>query len=225
VKDLRGARRGMGGHHAAVGASDEWYTPPAVFDALGLTFDLDPCAPPPPAADWIPAARRYSLPDDGLVLPWEGRVYLNPPYGSATSAWVRRLAAHGDGIALVFARTDTAWFHEVAQTAHALCFLAGRLTFVPADSASVAEGRTNGNAGAPSLLMAFGEECAAAVAASGLGMTFAVRSRPASRAQITPPKRGLSADLKPKDLTGHPVDGRLCSARSSGVSRTQCPRA
>jgi hypothetical protein len=115
----------MGGHHAAVGASDEWYTPPAVFAALGLTFDLDPCAPPLPTADWIPTARRYSL------------------------------------------------------TAHALCFLAGRLTFVPADATSVAEGRTNGNAGAPSLLLAVGEECAAAVAASGLGMTFAVRSRPA----------------------------------------------
>lgn len=71
------------------------------------------------------------------------------------------------------------WFHEVAQTAHALCFLAGRLTFVPAAAESVAAGRTNGNAGAPSLLLAFGEECAEAAAASRLGMTFAVRSRPA----------------------------------------------
>lgn len=179
MRDLRGARRGMGGHHATVGASDEWYTPLAILDAIGLTYDLDPCAPQLPAASWIPAARRYSLPDDGLVLPWAGRVWLNPPYGAATAAWVRRLAAHGDGVALVFARTDTAWFHAVAQTAHALCFLAGRLTFVPADAASVADGRTNGNAGAPSLLLAFGDECAEAVAGSGLGMTFCVLASPA----------------------------------------------
>ncbi len=169
----------MGGHHAAVGASDEWYTPPAVFDALGLSFDLDPCAPPRPVAAWLPAARRYSLPDDGLVMAWDGRVWLNPPYGVATGAWLRRLAAHGNGVALVFARTDTAWFHEVARSAHALCFVAGRLTFVPSTVENVAEGRTNGNAGAPSLLLAYGAECAEAVAASGLGMTFAVRSRPA----------------------------------------------
>jgi hypothetical protein len=30
----------------AVGSSVEWYTPPEIFEALGLTFDLDPCAPP-----------------------------------------------------------------------------------------------------------------------------------------------------------------------------------
>lgn len=54
--------------------SPEWYTPPEVFSALGLTFDLDPCAPPLPAASWIPAARRYTLPVDGLAEPWEGRI-------------------------------------------------------------------------------------------------------------------------------------------------------
>lgn len=174
-RDLRGGRRqGMGGHHATVGASDEWYTPPGIFEALGLTFDLDPCAPRTGEADWIPARAGYSLPDDGLVLPWHGRVFLNPPYGPATGAWVRRLAAHGDGVALVFARTDTAWFHEVAATADALCFVRGRLTFLPGSGAVVAAGRSNGNAGAPSMLLAYGAVCAAAVAGSDLGMTFAV---------------------------------------------------
>jgi hypothetical protein len=127
---VEGLRRGMGGHHRTVGASDEWYTPPSLFDVLGLEFDLDPCAPAG-GLPWIPARRFYSLDDDGLSQPWEGRVWLNPPYGARTAAWVRRLAAHGHGIALVFARTDTTWFHDVAPTAHAITFLAGRLNFVP----------------------------------------------------------------------------------------------
>ncbi len=95
----------MGGHARGYeGRTVEWYTPPGIFEALGLKFDLDPCAPAC-GLPWIPAARFYSLPDDGLVKPWEGRVWVNPPYGPHAAKWMRRLAAHGDGIALVFART------------------------------------------------------------------------------------------------------------------------
>jgi hypothetical protein len=35
----------MAEHENSIGESDEWYTPPEIFDALGLTFDLDPCSP------------------------------------------------------------------------------------------------------------------------------------------------------------------------------------
>ncbi len=35
----------MAEHEPCVGASDDWYTPPFIFDALGLVFDLDPCSP------------------------------------------------------------------------------------------------------------------------------------------------------------------------------------
>ncbi len=92
----RDQRRGLH-HEPPSGGSCEWYTPPWVFAALGLTFDLDPCAPALPLAEWIPARRRYSLPDDGLALPWEGRVWLNPPYAQHTARWVGKLAEHGRG--------------------------------------------------------------------------------------------------------------------------------
>jgi len=148
--------------------SSEWYTPPHVFEALGLDFDLDPAAPPGGVA-WIPARRHYSQADDGLTRPWRGRVWLNPPYGRQTPAWLRRLAAHGDGIALVFARSDTAWFQEFVPPATAVCFVAGRLRFVPGDGR-----RERSTAGAPSLLIAYGLPCALAVAQSRLGQTFVV---------------------------------------------------
>ncbi|MET0601855.1 MAG: DNA N-6-adenine-methyltransferase [Baekduia sp.] len=172
-----GLRLGMGGHHSARALATEWYTPPAIFEALGLEFDLDPCAPAG-GLPWIPARRFLSIDDDGLSHPWEGRVWLNPPYGRATAAWMRRLAAHGDGVALVFARTDTAWFHEVATSAHVICFIAGRLTFVPASPDQRNNERSNFNSGAPSMLMAFGEECGEVVARAGLGMVFGVCARP-----------------------------------------------
>lgn len=172
-----GGRRGMGGHHKARGATDEWYTPPEIFTALGLEFDLDPCAPPG-GLPWIPARRFYSIKDDGLHQPWTGRVWLNPPYGPRTAAWMRRLAAHGNGVGLAFARTDTAWFHAIAPTASVICFIAGRLNFIPSDPGNIAADRPNTNAGAPSMLVAYGDECGEAVAGCGLGMTFTVRARP-----------------------------------------------
>jgi hypothetical protein len=166
----RGPKRGMGSHtRPNDGVTVEWYTPPGVFAALGLEFDLDPCAPPG-GLPWIPARRSFCEADDGLSQPWSGRVWMNPPYGRATATWMRRLAQHGDGVALVFARTETEWWHEAIPSATAVCFIAGRLTFVASDGLP-----GTSNAGAPSALIAYGRECAEAVAGCGLGMTFALR--------------------------------------------------
>ncbi len=140
-------------------ATVDWYTPPWVFQRIGLEFDLDPCQPPD-GIDWIPAKRRYSIHDDGLMQPWVGRVWLNPPYGKHTQAWLMRMHNHRNGIALVFARTDCAWFHESVAKAEAILFLRGRVKFV--DGLGV----TGGNgAGSGSMLVAWGTENVAALEA------------------------------------------------------------
>lgn len=36
------------------------------------------------------ATAFYSLKDDGLKNPWFGRVWLNPPYGKFSAAFVRK---------------------------------------------------------------------------------------------------------------------------------------
>jgi hypothetical protein len=145
----------------------EWYTPPAVFRALAIDFDLDPAAPAG-GVPWVPARRVLTVAEDGLSEAWSGRVWLNPPYGRGVGAWLERLAQHGDGLALVFARTDTRWYQEVVKRATAVCFVAGRLAFVRPD------GSTIGSAGAPSVLLAFGLPCALALSESGLGQTLVV---------------------------------------------------
>ncbi|MEQ9131149.1 MAG: DNA N-6-adenine-methyltransferase [Salinisphaeraceae bacterium] len=142
---------GMGNHQSSRALKEEWLTPPYVLDALG-PFDLDPCAPV--RRPWDMAAEHYTILDDGLSRPWRGRVWLNPPYGDKTDAWLSRLADHGDGIALIFARTETdAFFEQVWARADALLFLRGRLTFHHADGR-----RANANGGAPSVLIAYGRE-------------------------------------------------------------------
>lgn len=155
---------GMSGHQRTRGVTDEWFTPPSIFDALGLRFDLDPAAPRG-GVSWVPAARSLSIDENGLAHPWSGRVWLNPPYGEQTGRWLGRLAEHGDGVALVFARTDTSWWQDCAPRADVVCFVRGRIRFLRPDGTA---GRYTG--GAPSALLAFGHECAAAVRRCGLGI-------------------------------------------------------
>ena len=142
---------------------DEWLTPPELLAKLGA-FDLDPCAPITPP--WRTAAKQFSVIDDGLSQPWSGRVWLNPPYGREAAQWLRKLADHGDGLALIFARTETEMFFEhVWEKAHALLFLRGRLSFHHVDGR-----RAAANGGAPSVLIAYGArnvDCLKALASMG----------------------------------------------------------
>ena len=155
---------GIGGHQSPRSKNDEWLTPPHILQALGQ-FDLDPCAPA--VRPWDMAHQHYSLIDNGLSRPWCGRVWLNPPYGPEVGRWLDRLADHGRGTALVFARTETEWFSRVWREATALLFLAGRLTFFTVGGAPAPY-----NGGAPSVLCAFGEADARALRASKLPGAF-----------------------------------------------------
>lgn len=150
-------------HESAANETQEWMTPPWVFVRLGLTFDLDPCSPENPAWSHVPATSRFTKREDGLIRPWHGRVWVNPPYGPETGKWLARLARHGDGIALVFARCDAAWFHDAAAHAHIICFVRGRIRFLRYG------GEAGDAPGAGSALLAFGEECAEAVVRADLG--------------------------------------------------------
>jgi hypothetical protein len=141
----------IGGHQRTQGRTDEWITPPSLLRALGA-FDLDPCA----SADqpWPTAAEMWTAKDDGLGRDWFGRVFCNPPYGHVVGKWLARLAQHGDGIALVFARTDTRAFERWVWSKAAACFfITGRLYFYHPDGT-----RAKSSAGAPSVLIAYGNQ-------------------------------------------------------------------
>ena len=130
--------------------NDEWLTPPDIIKALG-EFDLDPSSPI--NRPWETAKKHYTVEDDGLVKPWEGRVWCNPPYGRETFKWIDKLATHGNGIALIFARTETIGFHDhIWNCADAVFFFKGRLKFHYVD------GTQGGAANAPSCLVAYGKE-------------------------------------------------------------------
>jgi len=135
----------------SVRSSDEWYTPKEILDALGK-FDLDPCAPIRPL--WPTAEVMYDQNIDGLSQIWEGRVWLNPPYSRPLiELFVRKLAEHGNGIALLFNRCDSKMFQDVIfPKATGMKFLRHRIRFYRPD------GTRGESPGCGSLLLAFGKD-------------------------------------------------------------------
>lgn len=132
-------------------ATDEWYTPKYVINALG-EFDLDPCAPVNPL--FQTAKTMYNINDDGLKQEWEGRVFLNPPYSRPLiERFVEKMAEHNNGIALLFNRCDNRMFHEIIfKKAEGMMFLRKRIRFLRPD------GSQGDSPGCGSILVAFGEE-------------------------------------------------------------------
>ena len=164
--DEVGPRRAIGGHHSAGAKTHTWLTPPAILDALGQ-FDLDPCACPEPRP-WPTAATMWTREDGPLARPWPkaARIWMNPPFGprSTLSAFMNRMAQHGRGTALLYARTETdLFFSTVWQRATAVLFLRGRINFYHQDGR-----RAQANSGAPVVLIAYGADDAARLADAGL---------------------------------------------------------
>ena len=158
--------RSMGSHQSARAKTVVWLTPKYITDALG-PFDLDPCAAPSPRP-WDTADNYFELPTDGLAQEWVGQVWCNPPYSFEAWKWLDKLAAHGSGIALVFARTETAGFvREVWNKASSVLFLHGRLHFHRPNGE-----RASANSGAPSVLVAYGEVASGRLERSTLPGTF-----------------------------------------------------
>lgn len=152
----------LSGHQSARMKNDEWLTPPEILWALG-NFDIDPCAPV--VRPWDTAARYYTVEDNGLEKPWEGRVWLNPPFGREAVKWLRKMRDHGNGVALIPARTETAMFYEcVWGSADGVLFIKGRPHFHYVDGR-----QADFNSGAPIALVAYGRDKLDALSKSGLG--------------------------------------------------------
>ena len=120
----------------------DWETPQADFDSWDLEYDftLDPCCSLDNCK--CPNGIFYDLNQDGLIEPWTGRVFMNPPYNE-TKLWVPKAVEEAKRPEVEFvagllpARTDTAVYHRYIwdrekhdfRPGVAVDFIKGRLTF------------------------------------------------------------------------------------------------
>ena len=166
----------MAEHEPSIGGSDDWYTPPEMFEALKLSYALDPCSPGP--HHWVPAEKVYTKADDGLAQPWHGLVFMNPPFGGRHGhvPWLRKFFDHGNGIAVVRSYTSADWWHDHMYRAHSLLWPKGKTKFIPSPALRAElerkseDGIFRNAPGHGVVLIGMGEVATAALANSGLGM-------------------------------------------------------
>lgn len=168
----------MSVHNQCVGATDEWYTPKYVFDALDCSFDVDVASPGQSVTPWIPA--NNFVQSCSLSTKWDGFAWMNPPFGGRNGLvpWLTKFFEHGNGIALTPDRTSAPWWQQFAPRADLVLFTAGKIKFIGVDGkpgASPADGTS---------LMAAGSRGANALrraATCGLGFVAAPVLSPARR--------------------------------------------
>lgn len=126
---------------------------------------------------------RTKLLSLGLIEPcgcfvgsYKPRIWLNPPFGREAVKWLRRMRDHGNGVALIPARTETAMFYEtVWGSADGVLFIKGRPHFHYVDGRRAAF-----NSGAPIALVAYGSDNLESLRQSGLGFVVVGHHRPDS---------------------------------------------
>jgi hypothetical protein len=141
------------------GTADDYYTPPYIFKALGVEFDMDVCAPFG-GVPWLPAKQHLTIIEDGLMTIWEGRVWCNPPF-SHIAPWVDKLLDHGNAIALL-PTSKAKWFGKAWAGADGVLHLWKEIRFLNSNGVGI------GIMGS-TMLFAFGQDNVAALKASDLG--------------------------------------------------------
>jgi hypothetical protein len=123
----------MGKHEQSIGATDEWYTPKYIFDALGCRFNLDVAYPEKDTFCYVPVTNVYIF--NGLDRQWLGFVWMNPPFGrrNGIEPWLEKFVMHGNGIALTPDRTSAPWWQKYAKHMSLILFVSPKIKFIGAD--------------------------------------------------------------------------------------------
>jgi len=119
--------------------SNEWETPQDLFDALDreFHFTLDPCS----SDENHKCPNYYTQRENGLMLPWSGSVFMNPPYGSVIKYWIEKAYLESRRpdvdvvVCLIPSRTDTRYWHDYVMKASEIRLIKGRVRFSGKDAA------------------------------------------------------------------------------------------
>jgi hypothetical protein len=167
----------MKAHEPTVGETSDWYTPPEIFRALNLIFDLDPAHPGENTPHCcVPVRRVLTRRENGLLVPWpkDDLVWINAPQSDhrrAVVPWLRKFFIHANGIFLLPARTSADYWHQlVFPNAQVVLFTNGKVKFIRGADGAIGEQPGYGNA-----LIGMGEIACNALLRSKLGFCCTIK--------------------------------------------------
>lgn len=118
--------------------NDEWCTPSYIVEAARTVMggiDVDP-ASNDSAQETVMANTYFTKENSSLEQPWNGRVWMNPPYSRVIKQFVEKLVTEvTEGRTTEFCvitnnSTDAKWFHSLLHISHSVCFTGGRIAFL-----------------------------------------------------------------------------------------------
>lgn len=122
-------------HIKSIKINDFWETPPSLYrDAVykfGLLPELDVCA----TEENTKCQMYFTKKNDAFRNDWNMDFFMNPPYGRGiiqkwiAKAWYEVNRHNVTGLALVFAKTDTHWWHDFVENKAEVHFIKGRIKF------------------------------------------------------------------------------------------------
>ena len=141
--------------------SDEVFTPPWIFEALKLRFDLDVASSDNPLVV-VPTAAYFTKDDDSLNRDWTGRVWMNPPFSKVTP-WIEKWIKHANGFCLVPLSSNGKWVNSLWESDAYITYLPPNMAFIGGQDGKLIKHRWR------CALWALGDENVAALQASGIG--------------------------------------------------------
>ncbi|WP_163098557.1 DNA N-6-adenine-methyltransferase [Acidithiobacillus ferrianus] len=130
-------------HVAQNSGNNEWYTPGEIIRTAKAAMGAIDCDPASSelANETVGATFFYSETQNGLTLPWSGRVWLNPPYAQPLIAQFAEAVAskyeageYEQACILVNNATETGWFQRILSVASGACFPSSRIRFLSPDN-------------------------------------------------------------------------------------------
>ena len=118
--------------------STEHYTPQYILDAVIVCMGaIYPglCSNSQEIPN-VSAARHYTAQDNGLVQPWVGRVFINPPFGPGVERWFSKLYQERlvgrttEAIVLWKSAIETAAWKTLTEISCRVCFPSARIRFI-----------------------------------------------------------------------------------------------
>jgi len=120
-------------HLENIRIGDDYETPPTLFDQACINYQIRPTLDVCASEKNTKCKNFFTEKQDSLMYEWRETFFMNPPYSKVDrfmkKAYYQHLKHGIDGLILVFAKTDTKWWHNFVEDKAEIHFIKGRIKF------------------------------------------------------------------------------------------------
>jgi len=120
-------------HLENIRISDDYETPPNLFDQGCLKFNIRPALDVCATKENTKCKKFITEKEDSLTFEWNQTFFMNPPYSKIEKfmrkAYYQHLKNKVDGLILCYSKTDTKWWHSFVEGKAEIHFIKGRIKF------------------------------------------------------------------------------------------------